>query len=83
MEEASGQKVGQFCSSILEKSRQLYTEIFSVDAKLGKIPYVSIWKPTAGATRWNMKKASEALAFRHLEIKIEGQLGDKPKSSRT
>ena len=75
IEDATTEKQN-FCHSFLEEeNHQLSTEISSVDAKLGKIPFVCIWKPTLGATRWKMKKASDKLTFRHLEI--EGQLGEK------
>ena len=71
IEDATSEEDG-FYRSFMKKSQQMSTEIIKADTKLGKIPYVCIWKPSLGASRWNMKNPTEELTFRHLQI--EGQL---------
>ena len=80
IEDATTEEDG-FCRSFLKKSRQLSADIVSADAKLGTAPYISIWKPSLGASSSNMKKATDELPFRHLQI--EDQLDKAVGSLRT
>ena len=67
IEDATTEEDG-FCSSFLKKSHQFSAEIISVDAKLGNVPFVCIWKPSLGSSSWNMKMPTNELTFRHLQI---------------